>query len=189
MDRGFTVLEMLLALSIALALLALGLPAAQPLQATSRAAASSNEIIGAVAFARAAALFKQQPITLCPAESGTATQACGERDHWHQGSLIFVDADRDGELDGGEQVLRQFSGWRHGGRVTWRAFGAKRYLRFNPRGLTDWQNGSFVYCPGSGELKYARRIVLNVAGRTYRAPDTDQDGIDDAAGGGPVQCP
>ncbi len=182
--KAFTLFEVLVVIVLIVLFARIGSANMAGVTQNTRAAASVHTISRALAFARHAAVFAGSPVTLCPGNH----LGCMGRDEWHRGLVVFADTDGDGQLTRGERRLRQFSGWRHAGRISWRAFRSRPYLQFTSRGFTDWQNGSFVYCPGNGDLRHARRIVLNAAGRTYRAHDKDGDGIDEGSNGRPIRC-
>ena len=192
--RGFGLLDLLLSLVVISTLLTLGLPSWTGLVQQQRASASLNQLLGGLAFTRTSAIMNSTTTTFCPRapredNPPAATQPqCGERNSWDRGALIFVDFNRNGQLDGQDTLLKQLPGWSHGAKLYWRAFRARRFLQFNPRGHTNWQNGSFVYCPANGNLRYARRVVLNTAGRAYRAYDTNGDGIDEGSQNRGLDC-
>ena len=183
--RGLTLIELLVVLALVVLLAMQGLPAMSGLREASRASASANQIIRAIAIARHQAITTNADVTVC---AGSAA-GCHGRSDWHRGILIYLDRNHDGIRDANEATLHVLAGWSHDGRMTWRGFRSRPYLRFTRRGYTQWQNGSFTYCPGTNDVRYARRIVLNAAGRTYRAPDRDGDGVDDDPRGRPLRCP
>lgn len=202
---GLTLLELLVVLLIISVLVAMAAPNMSHLVAQQRSTASLNQIIGAVAFARNSAISLGAATTLCPSSnqlsarlenanpgSGqdglTARVGCGPRNTWHQGSIVFQDLNTNGQLDANETLLRRLPGWSHDATLAWRAFRARAYLQFTRRGFTNWQNGSFVYCPGNGNLRYARRLVLNRAGRSYRAYDRNGDRIDEGSRNTGLRC-
>jgi type IV fimbrial biogenesis protein FimT len=195
---GLTLLELLVVLLIISVLVALGAPNMSHLVAQQRSTASLNQVIGAVAFARNSAISLGVPTTLCPSsnqlssgagqDNPSARVGCGPRNTWHQGSIIFQDLNTNGQLDTNETLLRRLPGWSHDATLAWRAFRARAYLQFTRRGFTNWQNGSFVYCPGNGNLRYARRLVLNRAGRSYRAYDRNGDRIDEGSRNTGLRC-
>ena len=76
-----------------------------------------------------------------------------------------------------------------GERFYWRSFRNRSYLMIRPSGLTDWQNGNFLYCPESGDPRLARQIVINAQARVRHARDSDGDGIVEDARGRAVVCP
>ncbi len=181
---GLTLVELLVTLLIASLLLGLGVPSTWRFVQQQRSTAALQQVLGGLAFARNSALTRNTTVTLCPAQG----PRCGSRDTWHNGSLVFQDRNANGLVDPNDDVLRHLSGWQHGGRLSWRAFRSRPYLQFTHRGFTNWQNGSFVYCPPTNDLRLARRVVLNAAGRAYRAYDRNGDGIDEGSRGRPLPC-
>ncbi len=184
MQRGVTLVELLVALGLAGLLLSLAAPAFTTLVAAQRASAASNAIIGAVRFARAAAISHRRPVVLCPARG----QRCGGHADWSKGAWIFADADGDGQRDDGELLYGALPPFERGASLRWRSFRNRSYLRFLPTGLTAWQNGHFHYCPADRDARFARMIIINAAGRTRVASDRDGDGVAETASGDPLRC-
>ncbi|MFU8815704.1 MAG: GspH/FimT family pseudopilin [Pseudomonadales bacterium] len=188
--RAFTVVELLVTLAVASACLSLALPSFHNLLASARATAAVNHIIGAVAVARTQAILLQRTTTLCPGTAHPANEpACLGRNQWHLGTLVFVDDNRNGLIDPGERLLTALPPLRTGERIYWRSFRNRSYLQFHPRGYTEWQNGSFLYCPADGRAEYARMAIVNAQGRVRVARDADGDGIAEDASGQPLACP
>lgn len=183
--RGFTVIEILIALAVAGVVLFMALPSYSRLVDRSASAAAANQLIGAVALARSAAILRRVPVTVCPGTGGR----CLSRDQWHLGTLVFLDGNGNGRVDGDDRVIAALPPLRDGARVYWRSFRNRGYLQFHPRGYTQWQNGTLLYCPPDGNLEMARLVIVNTAGRTRPAADADGDGIVDRPGGGNVRCP
>ncbi|MAT83781.1 MAG: hypothetical protein CMD39_05785 [Gammaproteobacteria bacterium] len=183
--RGFTLIELLVALALAGILLGLAVPAFRELVAARRTAADMNQIAGAIAAARAEAILRRRTVTFCPGAAGR----CGPADTWHAGQLVFVDVDADGRLDDEDTLTHALPPLRPGARVRWRAFRARSYLQFQPRGWTRWQNGSFQYCPPDGDPRGARMAIVNAQGRVRMARDGDGDGVVENASGRPLACP
>ncbi len=183
--HGFTLVELMITFAVAAALVGLALPSFQRLLAGQRGAAAMNQMIGAVRFARAEAVFRRRTTTLCPA----ADRQCLGRQQWHRGAMVFVDDNGNGRLDPGERLARAFPALRAGERVYWRSFRNRSYLRFRPRGFTQWQNGNFLYCPPDADPTLARMAILDAAGRVRLARDADHDGIVENARGRDVTCP
>jgi prepilin-type N-terminal cleavage/methylation domain-containing protein len=185
MRRGFTLLELLVSLAVAAVVMALALPGVVSLAADRRAAASLNQILGAVAYGRSQAILQRRTVTLCPGRAGR----CSGRNQWHEGMLVFADDNGNGRIDGSDRVDRSLPALPAGGRVYWRSFRNRTHLQFLPRGYTHWQNGSFLYCPADNDVTHARMAIVNAQGRTRRAEDRDHDGVIEDAAGRPVVCP
>ncbi len=184
-DDGFSLVELLVGVTLASLLTSLCIPAFSHLIASQRSTSRVNQMIGAVQLARQAAISLNTTTTLCPAEAGV----CLGRNQWHNGAMIFTDRNQDGALDNNETLVARLPRLEQGERIYWRSFRNRNFLRFKATGLTDWQNGHFLYCPPDGDPRYARSIILNAQGRVRLAPDTDADGVAEDARGRPLQCP
>lgn len=181
--RGYTVLELLLVMSILAILLA---TAAAPLN--NFFTRYSNELIGRqlfdlVSLGRGKAYGHRCTYTLCPLASDNN---CGT--DWTEGALLFMDRDGDGKRASGEQVERIMSRLSPGASLVWRSFGNKNYLQFRPDGITRNQSGNFAYCPPGGEAENGWIIILNGAGRPYYGRDNDGDGIVENGSGDNLDC-
>lgn len=182
--RGFTIIELLVTLAIAALLGYLAAPPftdlIQRMETTSRV----NAIIGLVRFARQAAVTQRRWVALCPAVG----EACRDGGDWSRGIMVFADLNRDGSRQASEPVLAYQSELDPGERLLWRAFRNRNYLQFRTEGYTNWQNGSFLYCPASGDARYGKVVIINIQGRATPSVDSDGDGIDEQASGVPLTC-
>jgi type IV fimbrial biogenesis protein FimT len=183
---GFTLTELLASLAVMVTLTSLAAPEMVRLVSQQRSTAALTQLLGAVQLARSSAITRGTVVTLCPSESG---RDCAGRNQWHHGALVFVDEDRDGQRDAEDELLRALPGFAHGARVYWRSFRNKRYLQLNALGMTNWQNGHFLYCPANRDPRFARQLILNAQARVRKAPDTDRDGVPEDANGDPLECP
>ncbi|MCY3819961.1 MAG: GspH/FimT family pseudopilin [Gammaproteobacteria bacterium] len=183
--KGLTLVEVLTTLAVAGILVTAASGGATQLVEQHHAGAAVNQMLGAIRFARHAAVAQRSFVTLCP-RSGTL---CGRRNTWHNGALVFLDRDANGRFDGSDVVLRRMPPLRDGDRFYWRSFRNRAYLMIRPNGLTDWQNGNILYCPQSGDPRFARQIVINAQARARHARDSDGDGIVEDARGRAVKCP
>ena len=180
---GYSLLEALIVLAIVAIFARFAVFETSEWLARHRAAAAMDSIRTAINFARQTAAGLNVRVIVCPA----AAEGCGGRDAWHDGVMIFADENRNARRDDDERVLARLPGFRHG-RVRWRSFRNRSYLVFTPRGITDWQNGHFRYCPDSGDVRRSRQLVLNAAGRVYPSRDGDGDGVHEDASGEPLVC-
>jgi type IV fimbrial biogenesis protein FimT len=85
-------------------------------------------------------------------------------------------------------VLGYLPGLDPGERLIWRSFRRRNFLQFRPEGYTNWQNGSFLYCPSNGDARYGKALIVNIQGRTAPSVDSDGDGVDEQANGDPLTC-
>lgn len=182
---GLSLIELLAALAIAGTLTGYALFWSAEWVAEKRANATVNSFAAAVHIARQSAIMDNVTVTLCP----MAADGCGPRNTWHAGATIFVDHDRDRRIDGRDHVIKTFANFTDGTRVYWRSFRNRSFLRFTGNGLTDWQNGNFLFCPEDNDPRHARQLILNTAGRMYFSKDSNADGIHEDASGRPLACP
>ena len=182
---GITLVEILTTLAVAATLTGLAVVPMADLISRHRSAAAMNQMIGAVAFTRNAAITHRTTATLCPG----ANNQCGTRNHWHEGAMTFADANHDGRRGRDEAVLRAYPAMAEGARMYWRSFRNRSYLQITARGLTNWQNGHLLYCPPDGDVRYARQVIINAQGRARVATDIDGDGIIEDAQGRDLVCP
>jgi type IV fimbrial biogenesis protein FimT len=184
--RGITTSELMVTLAIAGILAGTALPAMTRFHQQQQSTVVLNQLIGAVQFTRHAAITHRAPVTLCPSADAAY---CAARDHWHEGAIAFVDENANGRRDPGERLLRVFGPLPSGTRVYWRSFRNRSYLQMMPTGMTNWQNGSFLYCPADGDARHARSLIVNAQGRVRTARDLTGDGIANDAAGQPLACP
>lgn len=172
------------ALAIAAMLAAAAVPSMSHLVVRHQADAAIEQMMGAVQFARHLAVARRVTATLCPGRGSS----CGRRDSWHEGAMIFLDANANSRLDPDEEIVLQLPPLPAGYRVYWRSFRNRISLSMKPTGITDWQNGSMLVCPPDGDTKNARRLIVNAQGRVRLGRDEDGDGVVEDAGGDPVSC-
>ena len=160
---GLTLLELLVALAIAAALLVLGGATVGnwiPRYQQRNAAAALAE---ALQVARGEALKRNERVDLCPSLD---LSTCDPAGRWHAGWIVFVDENRNGSLDPGELLVRVESPM--GARIT--VAGNQpvaNYVSYTPFGHTRLnsgalQMGTFTVCkPGLTAIQ----VVLANGGR------------------------
>lgn len=180
---GLTLIELMVALAIVSVLLSFSFASMTELAASRRADSALNLLRAGINMARHAAINNNSSVIVCP----RGANGCGPRNTWHLGTLIFEDKDRNNRYSEDDRVLAQLDPV-PSGRIVWRAFRSRSYLRFTGRGMTDWQNGHLLYCPTTRDPRLARQLVLNYAGRTYASKDRDGDGVHEDVRGRPLRC-
>lgn len=175
--RGITLVELLVATSVAGILVTAALPAAHELVLASRLDTSMRQLHNHIQLTRTAAVQFRRFATLCPrgGRHDASGQRCGT--DWDQGYVVFVDRDGDGTRDVPDDTLLAEAPASIGVHTTWRSFRRRDALQFRADGATHLANGTFTLChAGSGDLvgEHAEpgadvrvvRLVVNVGGRT-----------------------
>lgn len=180
--HGFTIIELLITLSILSILFSVAIPRAHHFVERSRASASINQIAGLLRFARNEAVSHGTTTTLCPSLNGVECQ----RNEWHQGLIMFRDHNSNGKLDPDETLSRYQTPFLRSGSLKWRSIRNK--IQFNSRGMVRGTAGSFVYCPENNDVKLAESLVVSFQGRVRRGLDTNQDGIKETGSHKNIEC-
>lgn len=102
MQKGFTLIELVVTVLIISIVATLGVSSFQNMGIQSYLATYSNELLTSFIIARTEAIKRNKAITICPSED----QATCSDEKWAQGWIIFVDEDSDGTADTGEEILR-----------------------------------------------------------------------------------
>lgn len=180
---GYTLLELLIALSILGVLLQMGLPSLVQMQRSREADVLMKTLTGHIALARSEAAIQGRIVTLCPSQDSVH---CGG--DWAQGSILFLDRNGDRLLNQDDRVLRVRHEEMPSGSLRWRAFGNRQALQIDARGFLLHQSGNFTYCDASGDATLNRQLVVNATGRVRMSTDTDGDGIVEDSRGRPLLC-
>jgi type IV fimbrial biogenesis protein FimT len=87
-ERGFTMMELLVAVAIAAVLFAIGVPMFRDVTLGSRLSAAANNLLSSVQLARSEAIKRNVNVTLCASSDG---QSCAGAGGWEQGWITIID--------------------------------------------------------------------------------------------------
>jgi type IV fimbrial biogenesis protein FimT len=104
-EEGFSLIELMVIVSVLALVLGLGIPAFNDMLGNSRMSTTVNDLVGSLHAARGEAITRRATVLLCPANSaGTDCQAGSDL---KAGWLVFVDSDEDGSAGTGELILQR----------------------------------------------------------------------------------
>jgi type IV fimbrial biogenesis protein FimT len=107
---GFTLIELMTALTVIAVLLAMAVPGFREFTRSNRVAAANNDLLTAFTLARSEALKRSTPVTVCASSDGLS---CAGAKDWAVGWIVFVDGSGTaGQLDGTDALLQAWSGTR-----------------------------------------------------------------------------
>lgn len=171
--KGFTLIEMMMTLSIAAILITVALPSYNTFTQNSRITTQTNKIVAAIALARGEAAKRGTRVVLCRTNDyGDADPDCsgsgGTAKDWSNGWLVFaVGTSRTTPLYDPSQddvLLAQFSP--ESGVDIMTSSANDKNLEFNPDGTTN-ESGStanFAVCDARG-VSHGNRISIAPTGR------------------------
>jgi type IV fimbrial biogenesis protein FimT len=161
-QRGFSLLELMVGVTVLAVLLGLAVPTFRDVIESNRVVAQNNDFIAALNSARSEAIKRSNAVTMCASANGAA---CSGATSWSSGWITFADINSNGNLDGSEVVLFQTGSMVGGLTLDSGTFTAVRY---NGMGMLNGVAGTFTLrksgCTSTTGLR-ARRISLAVTGR------------------------
>lgn len=107
-QAGLTLIELMVTLAVAIALLAVGVPLFNTISANSKAVSQANALVGAFNLARSEAITRSATVSVCPVVSATASPVvcAATTASWVNGWMVFADVDGDGVVDSADGDTR-----------------------------------------------------------------------------------
>jgi type IV fimbrial biogenesis protein FimT len=158
-ERGFSLIESLVAVALLAVLASLALPALQELRERNRVAASANLLLAHLQLARLRAVMDASHIVICPTLDGAA--CINDSRAWSRGWMLFKDMDhhQPPRFDPGDDALllvhRNDAG-------SASVLGSPPYIRYYPSGYAT--NRTLTLCAHSAP-QHARVIIISIVGR------------------------
>lgn len=171
--RGFSLVELIVTVSVLAILGGLAAPAFTGMWLDSQRTTAVNGFIHSVFLARSSAIQSGRTVTICRSIDG---QSCSPTGDWQSGWIVFLNSDDDQppERDANETLLSVFPAWR-GGSIS----SNRPTYSFRPH-VHRIVNGSVTFCDRRGSSQ-ARAVIINTAGRP-RVSSRDSSGQ-------PLRCP
>jgi type IV fimbrial biogenesis protein FimT len=140
-QKGFTLLELMTALSVAGILLAVAVPSMVDFVRVNRLRASAREVVVDLSLARNEAVLRAAPVTVC---TSTDLATCSNSG-WNDGRIVFTDADADGAVDVGDLILGVTRPLNAALTTTSNGIAAANFITFSAQGrLANW--GQITLC-------------------------------------------
>lgn len=166
-SQGFTLVELMITLSVAAILMSIAAPSFTSLIQNNRMSTQYNTLLASLTLARSEAIKRNQRVTAC--QSSTGNSCSGSMANWHTGWIIFVDADRDNIKDPTEEILR-VNGALSGGNTL--EFDRVRIAYASDGLAAGLLTGKFILCDARGDTN-RKGLVVSPTGRVRHAVSSD----------------
>lgn len=167
-QRGFTLIELMLTISVLAVLLGLAVPSFLDTVRNNRTISQNNEFIGALNYARSEALKRSDAVSICASDD---QETCSGDTDWTTGWIVFADLDGNGDMDGdpdGDPMTDDGDGLLQAHDAAPPEFtlnaGARSFVRFGSAGTSMAPEVFDLVRTGCVGLK-ARRVNVSLVGR------------------------
>lgn len=167
--RGFTIIELVVAMAILVSFLALGIPKMHGMVERHNSQTVFYSLRRTLAQARGLAQDKLINICVCPLQGSSCSS------NWDKPVSVFNDQNANNTLDDGEEIFfntdvsTTYGFWQ-------KSKASQNYVRFNPLGHAFSSATTFLYCPYSNRDINAKSIVISFQGRIRTAPYLNRNG-------------
>ncbi len=157
-QKGFTLIELMVTITVLAIILGLGLPGLRDFVLNNRQVSAVNEMVASLQYARTEAIARNRTVSLCPSTDGASCSGSA----WSVGWIVFNDDDADGAMDGGDEaVLRSVEPRGNLDFVSEGGIANGVTYRRNGRAAAT---GTFRLCDLRG-ASHGKQIVMDLAGR------------------------
>ncbi len=172
--KGFTLVELIVALGILGLTMAVAVPNFVTLINDNRISSSASDFVGALQLAKAESAARTSPATIC--KSNIAGTGCVTTGDWQQGWIVFSDINGNAAVDAGDTVVLNHEALDT--RITFNGTaGVTNSITFNPSGRTSITGTQvLIMCDARGFAESAKGILVTMTGRgnVMKASDTGQ---------------
>lgn len=159
LSSGFTLIELIVTVSVATILLAIAVPNFRVFVQNSRISTQTNDLISDISLARSEAIKSGAVSSLCTSTNGISCDGGG---NWSTGHLIWTDTNNNNILEANE--IRRFREQPSGGNSLF-ASAAIDPLSFTNRGMPSGGSLTFSVCDNRGNTS-GRDVIINPVGQT-----------------------
>jgi len=158
-SKGFTLIELLIAVSIAAILAVIAIPSMSESIKNSKVKELSSEFTAALHLTQSESIKRGVQVSMRPKQITGNT--------WQTGWNIFVDTDRDGIQDAGEELIQDYTIPLNNLTLVSKDSTFASWLSFQPSGAsrgTGGMSGGFRICRSDSNMAKSRSITIQGSG-------------------------
>jgi type IV fimbrial biogenesis protein FimT len=161
---GFTIIELMVTVTLASILLAIAVPSFRGMMANNRVVTQSNDFVGALNFARSEAITRNTNVTLCRVATAAATACAGSLSPWANWIICNATCTAAG------QVIRRGAVTTYGGTLSVNSNLTADSVTFSSDGLARTggvlaNNFNFTVCTSTASTDNIRQVTLGAGSR------------------------
>lgn len=165
-NMGFTLIELMVVLTVMTVLLGLAVPAMTEVMVSGELATFSNSFLSNLYLARGEAIKRNARVVLCKSAAGLS---CTNDGNWEQGWIVFHDANNNAALDSSETIIHREQALPLNLRLVGN-INVEHYVSYSHVGTTKLISGAFqagmlTLCRQSSSSGEARHIIISSTGR------------------------
>jgi len=160
--RGFTLIEIIVVLTVMGILIGIAAPALNAFVHSNRLVAATNDLVADFSLARNEAIKRSRVTGVCKSSDGASCTGAGT---WASGWIVFVDTNDSGGWSAGDEVIRFHETL---AKITVTA--AADSVLYNRSGSITAGTGAYSIC--SGAIHQTRDVTVSTTGRSNIAPGT-----------------
>ncbi len=160
-QKGFTLLELVITLAIAAIVVGLAAPSFSNMIQDNRLSSQTLDFVAALNLARSEAIKRRTRVTLC--KSRNEADCSSNNNDWGQGWIVFVDNNANNQRDGGETILR-VHGPLSGNNTLTGNRNFSNFIAYSPSGSST-QFGTMSLCDPRRDNSKGKAIRINRTGR------------------------
>jgi type IV fimbrial biogenesis protein FimT len=161
-QQGLSLIELLITMTIAVILLAVGVPSFIEFTTSNTASSYANDLLGDLNYARSEAITRGCRVVVCKGTSTTVGSICPVDEFWSDGWKVFEDCDNDRIVDATSEILRVHGALSFGWTLTGNG-GVTHFVSYRPVGLPSGI-GTLSICKGI-QVTSRNAVTLSKTGR------------------------
>ncbi|MFK8032124.1 MAG: GspH/FimT family pseudopilin [Gammaproteobacteria bacterium] len=175
-QTGFSIIELMVVLTVAGILLAWGVPSFNYQIKSNRLTSAVNDLVAAMHLSRSEASKRKLPVAICTSDNALneGSESCSSSVGWNEGWLVYADVNLSGNFDTGDVVIQR-QDTQSPDLEMLGSNDIKNEIFYLPNGfaqlpLDTTSNRYIVYCNADREDRFSRVLSISNSGRPQILP-------------------